>query len=178
MAVNRTNTLLDKLKSQASNLISNPNIQLNTFDSLQRNLQRYWKRTYGVNFLTLTTNIPSLGTSSPVTPTSSITGARFLVLSVQGAKNLDGTTNKRASGKNVIFIANYVYNMRPGTVMTLNTPRNRNVRVTVQGYIGLGAIAVNEILTTDVLDINSGGTDYESNYGAFPYVEYLGSMTR
>ena len=216
-----TNTQLDKLNSLVSNLKRYPNIQTNTYDSLQRYLSRYWQRTYGVNFVnTINSTLPTikvnfnpssviLGTGTSSTPsasagaglfptsglgaslstqsaytsyTSSLT--RLLVLAVHGTKTETGD-NKGATAKNVIFLANQVYNFPPNTGadagiangdLKLYTPKNNGVPVSVKGYKGNGVIEINEDLILDVMTINSGGTDYEKNSNSFPYLEYTKIM--
>lgn len=205
----KTNSLIDKLNSQVSNLVRFPNIQSNTFDSLQRYLLRYWQRTYGVNYIGTVQNVSPGITSGGATNQLDITSktfsqdflnapvtgglgsilntqaiatsytsssTRFLVIAVHGVK-ADTGLNVGATANNIIYIANHVHNFPPGTSLTLNTPKNAGIPVTVKGYKGNGVMQVNEDLVLDVMTINVGGTDYEKNSGSFPYVEYSKTLT-
>ena len=121
-----------------------------------------------------------LNTKNPVTSfTSSRT--RFLVIAVHGTISDLGGVNQSATGKNVIYLANHVYSFAPGTgssgELVLHTPKNNSIPVSIKGYKGNGVVEVNESLVLDVMNINSGGTDYEKNSDSFPYLEYTKTMT-
>jgi len=195
----QTNSLLDKLNAQAANQVNYPNIQANTYNNLQRILLRYWLRTYGVSYSlngVSSTTSSAIGSATANATTAKVVAAAqaaaqaaanpvpasnfsnptsFLVLAVHGSISaVGGTTggNVGATGNNVIYIANHMYSFPPGTPLTLNTPNNQGVPVTVKGYKGNGAIEVNEDLVLDILSINSGGTDYQTNYASFPNIVF------
>lgn len=158
----KTNTLLDNLIAQTNNPAIYPNILAQKFQSLTRNLQTYWDVTYGLNDMGVITNQLPVGTAGPVKA-----NRKYLVIAVQGKNLTPGTKNTGPQSRNIIFIANQVYNPPVGKDMLLYSPNNQGVSVKLWANRGNGAFEVTVNgggnLVTDVLAINASN--------ASPYIE-------
>lgn len=155
---------MQQLEAMAGNNLDYPNIPTKRFQSVKRSLQLYMLKTYGIRIAA--DQIPLLGSGNNMT-------VDFMVLAVNGSLNPTSSNLKR----DIIYIANQVFNPQDGytkkasstITFVLNTPSNPNITVTIKQALGNGAIAVNEALTEDILQINSAKVG-----GSFPYLRYTG----
>jgi len=154
----KTNSLLDILYAQASDKTNYPNIALTGYENLNRSLNEYLDVNYGFN---------GFGIAQSSSGGIHI-NVQYLVISVQGQ---DSTVTTPQSVKSIIFLANHVFSPPPNFKMTLNTPKNQNVEVTVKEVVGNGAISVYESLIEDISTIKIYAGRTKNTSGNAPYVQ-------